>query len=284
MKIGGLTWNNVKDVFPNCHNMSSLLLTYPKAIALNFMTNLSMSWHELTVPLAASLVCIYGCVRGEALTDRRRRFGIATIFVVSAANVVLLSLAFVSDRHLMLSSSLLTCCGAAALTDIVVRRGRFGSVPALGFLVALVSLWALAVNARHTLEQARAFTKESARTDKTVQTRDILMSLGCGYLETSQTDRIDTILIGDDFIDPSSSGAIGQQPWRKDFQPFRNIVETRAWMAENGYKCIVFDERSLEGRIPGMDSASFKNEYENGLLFRSRIKTASYDTYVFKID
>jgi hypothetical protein len=111
----------------------------------------------------------------------------------------------------------------------------------------------------------------------------MLRSFDCKYLRQEHDSQLDTVLIGDDFILPDKGISIGNQRWRWNYKSFLTIESTHAWMLKNGYNCLIFDEDSLEGRIPSIDGDSFIKEYKQGRYFKRRSKIKSGQTLVFKL-
>jgi 4-amino-4-deoxy-L-arabinose transferase-like glycosyltransferase len=278
MQIPGLTWGNVEDVFPYCKSIGAILLEYPQKSAVNFALNLVSSAFELKIQLLSGIFVVYSTYFFDReRKDRGKQFVVATFFLVAACNVLLLSLAFVSDRHLMFSSSLLNCIiGATLISFATSTRSR--EISRRVFLIVLISYSAFVMGIFNAVRVSEGFYAKSARTDKVLKVVSTLSLLGC-----NDAGKSDTILIGDDFMDLEKNQEIGLQVWRQNYRPFVDIGNARSWMDKHGYKCMIFDKQSLE-RIPNIDASSYRKEYQNGLLFPLRKKIDSHDTYIFKLD
>jgi hypothetical protein len=122
--IPGLTWANVKDVFPACKSLSSVISNQPFEV----FRNLQLNFRESLLILRLSIILFVGSVAVFFVASiKYPHFFIAsrgvaiTIIVIGVMNTTFISLAFVSDRHLILSSSLLNCFGFAALAECVLN-------------------------------------------------------------------------------------------------------------------------------------------------------------------
>jgi hypothetical protein len=85
-------------------------------------------------------------------------------------------------------------------------------------------------------------------------------------------------------VDPDNYKAIGHQAWRKDYKPFSNPLNTSSWMRVNSFNCVIVDEHSLSGRLPGFDLGAWKQEYNRKRSFKGAWKLPRSETYVFILD
>jgi hypothetical protein len=279
MKIGGLTWTNVKDVFPYCRSLTAVIAHDPREFVYNFRANLFTSAQLMNLQIVASLFCMISLCFFSKKCDERwhRNFVVATISAVAISNILVVSLAFVTERHLILSISLLNCISCAVIVSSIKEKSQKSWI-ALFFLIPIV------LESLFTAQLSPLFRRLSPRTEKTLQTYEILKSLGCKYFfKDDIITKFDTVLIGDDFILPDKYIKIGNQPWRRNYKSFLTIESTKAWMLKNGYKCLIFDEDSLLKRIPSIDGDSFRQEYKQGKLFAKKAKASSHQTLVFSM-
>ena len=97
-------------------------------------------------------------------------------------------------------------------------------------------------------------------------------------------NEIDTLLIGDDFVEPYNYTSIGHQEWRKNHKSFTNPQNTSNWMKDNSFNCVIVDEYSLLARLPGFDLGAWKKEYNRKSFFKMAWKLPRSETYVFVLD
>lgn len=289
--IPGLTWLNVKDNFPQCESILGVILKYPADFFANYFRNIGSSLGLLRFQLLAGFVCIYLAFRpnqsdSPELCSQHKL--LVLLMLINAGAVVLInSLAFVSDRHLVLATSIVNATSAAVVSYYLMRgfanvgalKGSFLALP-----LALVASLSMLFDFTRTIDERKKYRALSSETKKNEQVANTLASFECIYVESDEKGAIDTVLVGDDFVDPSSFRKIGVQEWRRQYKPFQDLASAKKWMQANGFKCIVLDESSLGGRIPGVDSGPWKQEYERGLLFARRWSSERGKTFVFAID
>jgi hypothetical protein len=286
--IPGLTWANVKDVFPACKSLSSVIYNQP----FEFFKNLLLNFRGSLLIIRLSMILFFGSVAVLFLASMKdAHFFIAsrgvaiTIFVIGVMNTTFISLAFVSNRHLILSSSLLNCFGFAALAECVLnprlRKSLLDRYYLLFAFIAVAIVGALEI--QRSLHSISLYRNMSARTLKSLKVKSVLLSYKCRDAQAAP-DEINTLLIGDDFIDPDNYKAIGHQAWRKDYKPFSNPQNTSSWMRANSFNCVIVDEHSLSGRLPGFDLGAWKQEYNRKRSFKVAWKLPRSETYVFILD
>jgi hypothetical protein len=55
-------------------------------------------------------------------------------------------------------------------------------------------------------------------------------------------------------------------------------------MRVNSFNCVIVDEHSLSGRLPGFDLGAWKQEYNRKRSFKGAWKLPRSETYVFILD
>ena len=286
--IPGLTWANVKDVFPACKSLSSVIYNQP----FEFFKNLLLNFRESLLIMRFSIIVFVGSVAVFFMASKKDPHffnasrGLAiTIFVIGVMNATFISLAFVSDRHLILSSSLLNCFGFAALAECVLnprlRKSLLDRYYMLFAFVAVAIVGTLEI--QRGLHSISLYRYMSARTLKSLKVKSVLLSYKCRDAQAAPNE-IDALLIGDNFVDPDNYKAIGHQAWRKDYKPFSNPLNTSSWMRANSFNCDIVDEHSLSGRLPGFDLGAWKQEYNRKRSFKGAWKLPRSETYVFILD
>jgi hypothetical protein len=289
-QISGLTWLNVKDSFPQCASIFKIISDYPAEFIANYFRNIGESLNILRGHSAVALFTVYAgffASRSPALkSDEQNRFIVLTMLINAVAIVLITSLAFVSDRHLILSTTFVACIGVAAVASYLSGlAGRFKSIRASGFALPLSLLALFFVLSEFTKSYAeqKKYRVLSSETKRNMAVKNALESFGCVYLVSSDKGVVNTVLVGDDFVDPSSIRKMGVQEWRNQYTPFQNLPAAKRWMQANGFNCIVLDEPSIGGRIPGVDYGLWKKEFDAGVLFPRRWSSKNSKTFVFAI-
>ena len=286
--IPGLTWSNVKDVFPACKSLYSVIYNQPVGFLKNFLLN----FRESLLIISFSIILFLGSVAVFFVASRKDPHlfnatrGVAiTIFVIGVMNTTFISLAFVTDRHLILSSSLLNCFGFAALAEVVLNpRLRQSLLDRYYLLFAFMAVAIVGtLEIQRGLQSIFLYRNTSARTLKSLKLNSILLSYKCRAAGLPPNG-IDTLLIGDDFMDPDNYTDIGHQGWRKNYKPFTNPQNTSTWMQTNSFNCVIVDENSLGGRLPGFDLGEWKKEYKQKWFFKNAWKLPRSETYVFTLE
>jgi hypothetical protein len=287
--IPGLTWLNVKDVFPTCKSLSSVIYDQPFEFFKNFLLN----FRESLLIIRSPIIIFVGSVAVFFVASRKDpRFFNATlsiavaIFVIGVINVTFLSLAFVSDRHLIMSSSLLNCFGFAALAECMLnprlRKYLLDRYYLFFTFMAIAIVGALEI--QRGLQATFLYRRMSATAFKSLNVNNVLYSYKCRAAQAELPNEIDTLLIGDDFVSLDTYASIGHQAWRKNYKPFTNPQNTSAWMRANSFNCVIVDEDSLSNRLPGFDLGAWKEEYSRKRFFKKASKLAESETYVFLLD
>jgi hypothetical protein len=286
--IPGLTWINVKDVFPACKSLDSVIYNQ----TFEFFENFLLNFRESLLIIRFSIILFLGSVAVFFVASRKdphffnttRGVAIA-IFVIGVMNTTFISLAFVTDRHLILSSSLLSCFGFAALAEVVLnprlRKSLLDRYYLLFAFMAVAIVGALEI--QRGLQSIFLYRNTSARTLKSLKLNSVLLLYKCRAAGLPPNE-IDTLLIGDDFVDPDNYTHIGHQGWRKNYKPFTNPQNTSTWMRTNSFNCVIVDENSLGGRLPGFDLGAWKKEYNQKWVFKNAWKLPRSETYVFTLD
>lgn len=296
-EISGLTWLNVKDKFPECASIFAVVSRYPREFISNYLQNLADSFGIIRNYIALGLFGLLS-VRGTSSSStardfQQRRFVVLTMSINAVVAILITSLAFVSDRHLILSTSFVGAFGVAAVACFLLGRFQayqsgtldLKAIPSfvLALPLSILALLFLLPEYLKTYGGLKDYRILSPETGRSLAVKSALESFGCNYLGLANNDDVDTVLVGDDFVDPSTTKKIGVQEWRNQYAPFQNLPAAKQWMLANEYNCIILDEPSLGGRIPGVDFSLWRKELEKGDLFSRRWSSKNFKTYVFAI-
>lgn len=290
-QISGLTWLNVKDVFPQCASVLKTIADYPLEFISNYIGNIveaiSIIGYRFFLILTCFCLLLFPNDSAPAHIRAQKMFIFWALLVNSFLLVLIASLAFVTERHLMLATTFIGSISAAMvssyLMDLNLGHRRL-SAYWIGLPFSIFSLYLTISELVQSFFQRNTYEFISYDSRKSVQVAQVLDSVGCIYLNSGDGHGVNTVLVGDDLVDPSRAMKIGIQAWRWEYTPFQSPDKARQWMIANQFKCIVLDEVSLAGRIPTLNYELWKKEYESGFIFPRRWRSSQSGLYVFSLE